>query len=168
MRRFGLFALILLFGLPMQAQASDPELISRHGDWLAYQFTENGNKVCYMASQPEKAEGNYSRRGEIFALITHRPAENTKNVFSYITGYTYKPDSEVTVDIGDQTFTLFTENDRAWTPDDATDNALAQAVRQGSRMIVRGTSSRGTLTTDTFSLSGSAAAHDAISRACGV
>jgi hypothetical protein len=35
-------------------------------------------------------------------------------------------------------------------------------------MIVKGTSSRGTLTTDTYSLSGFTAAFNAISKACGL
>ncbi len=35
-------------------------------------------------------------------------------------------------------------------------------------MIVAGISSRGTLTTDTYSLNGFTAAYDAITRACGV
>lgn len=149
-------------------QVSEPRVLSVHGDWTAYTFQENGNKVCYIASQPIKAEGNYTRRGDIFALITHRPAEDSQNVFSYVTGYTYRPNSEVDVSIDGKKFTLFTQNDMAWTVDDQTDARLADAVRKGSRMTVKGTSARGTLTTDTFSLRGSSAAHDAISRECGI
>lgn len=150
------------------AQAQTPNLIGNYGDWAAYSFTENGNKVCYMVTQPKKAEGNYSKRGDIFALVTHRPAENTKNVFSYITGYTYKTDSDVTVTIDGQNFTLFTQKDMAWTSSQDEDNRLANAIRKGSKMVVKGTSSRGTLTTDTISLKGSGDAHDSINKACGV
>lgn len=150
------------------AYAQEPRVLSVYGDWTAYVFTENGNKVCYMASQPTKAEGKYSKRGDIFALITHRPAEDSRDVFSYITGYTYKPNSNATVKIGSKTFSLFTQNDMAWTVDDKTDRDIAQAIRNGSNMVVTGRSSRGTLTTDTFSLKGSSAAHDAISRECGL
>lgn len=150
------------------ARAEDPELLGRHGDWMAYKFMENGSKVCYMASQPKTMKGNYSKRGDVFALITHRPSENTKNVFSYITGYSYKPQSEVIVTIGNEDFTLFTDNDRGWTPDDVTDQALTAALRKGAQMIVKGESSRGTKTTDTFSLKGTGAAYDAISKECGI
>jgi len=121
-----------------------------------------------MASQPSSAEGNYTRRGDIFALVTHRPAEGTKDVFSYITGYTYKPGSDAIVKIGSNSFTLFTQDETAWTPDGETDVKLARAIRAGSNMTVKGSSSRGTLTTDTFSLKGSGAAHDAISQECGI
>lgn len=165
------FAFILTIGILSQistAHAEDPRLLGTYGNWLAYTFTENGGKVCYMASQPTSAKGNYSNRGDIFALVTHRPDENKKNVFSYITGYTYQQDSEVQVQIGSKKFTLFTQDEIAWTPDDVTDNALAEAIRSGSSMVVSGTSSRGTQTKDTFSLKGSGSAHDAINKECGV
>jgi invasion protein IalB len=150
------------------AMAQTPQLIGNFGDWAAYSFTENGNKVCYMVSQPTKAEGNYTKRGDIFALVTHRPSEKTQNVFSYITGYTYKNGSDVTVTIGSDRYTLFTQKDMAWTPDQDTDNKLTDSIRKGSKLIVKGTSARGTLTTDTFSLKGSGGAHEAINKACGV
>ena len=161
-------ATVLSLGVATAAQAQTPNLIGTYGDWSAYSFTENGNKVCYMVTQPVKAEGNYSSRGDIFALVTHRPAENTKNVFRYITGYTYKDDSTVTVNVNNKTFNLFTQKDMAWTHTPEEDNNLAEAIRKGSNLVVKGTSSRGTLTTDTISLKGSGDAHDAINKECGV
>lgn len=158
----------LCFAGAGSARAEDPELIGRHGEWMAYKFMESGNKVCYMASQPKSSKGNYKKRGDVFALITHRPSENTKNVFSFITGYTFKPESDVTITVGSQDFKLFTDNDRAWTPDDVADTALTNAMRKGSKMVVKGVSSHGTQTTDTFSLKGAGAAYDAISKECGV
>lgn len=148
------------------AYASEPTLLSTHDAWSAYTFKENGNTVCYMASEPIKEEGNYSRRGKIYALITNRPAEGSKNVFSYIAGYPYKEASEAILQIDGTKFSLFTQDESAWAPDAETDGRIANAVRQGSKMIVKGTSRRGTLTTDTFSLKGSSAALDAITKAC--
>ena len=165
------FTLVLswsLLGLSQSAMAGTPRLIGTHGAWSAYVFIENGNKVCYMASQPKKSEGKYSRRDEVFALVTHRPAEGTKNVFSYITGYAYKPGGDATITIDGKRHVLFTQDDTAWAPDAETDNTLADEIRSGSKMVVQGTSSRGTLTKDTFSLAGSGKAHDAISKECGV
>lgn len=158
----GLFAFVLSGAV----QAGEPRLMGTYGDWLAYSFVEDGNKVCYMASKPKKDEGNYSRRDDIFALITHRPSEDTKDVFSYIAGYTYKSGSDVTIDVAGKKFTLFTQGGTAWTPDADTDARLSKAIRAGSNMVVRGTSSRGTATKDTFSLKGSTAAHKKITAEC--
>ncbi len=161
-------ALILLVfvSLPFTAFAGQPRLMASYGDWEVYMFYEDNNKVCYIASQPKADEGNYKRRGEIFALITSRPADNTRDVFSYITGYTYKAGSEATVKIDGQEFTLFTQDETAWAPDSDTDARIARAIRDGSKMVVQGTSSRGTLTTDTFSLSGSSKAYEQMTKEC--
>ncbi len=150
------------------AYAAQPEQIGKHGAWTSYVLNEKGRKVCYMVSKPIKAQGKYSNRGEIFALITHRPSENTKDVFSYITGYTYKQGSDATVTIDGKRYVLFTQDDTAWTPDANADSRLAKAIQQGSKMSVTGTSARNTLTTDTYSLKGSGAAYKAISQECGV
>ncbi|MFO1113388.1 MAG: invasion associated locus B family protein [Rhodospirillales bacterium] len=50
---------------------------------------------------------------------------------------------------------------------DATvDRAIVAAMKAGQKMTVRGTSARGTITTDTYSLSGFSAALAAIDKAC--
>ena len=164
------FLLLVLTCLSVSAMAADgePRKIDTFGDWTAYVMIEDGNKVCYMASQPKKHEGNYTRRGDIFALITHRPAEGTKNVFSYIAGYPYKAGSDARLKIGNDRYTLFTQDETAWAPDAATDNKITDSIRKGSSMVVTGSSSRGTLTTDTYSLSGSSSAYEAISKECGI
>ncbi len=161
-------AITVSFFMAPVAHASGTKRIGTFGAWEAYEFVENGNKVCYMASEPEDAKGDYNKRGEVFAMVTHRPAEGTKDVFSYVTGYTYKSGSDVTVKVNGRSFGLFTQDDTAWAPDAATDGQIVEAIRKGSKMVVKGTSSRGTLTTDTFSLKGSGAAHDAITKACGM
>ena len=158
---------MFLFVAPLGVQAAEPDLLGRFKDWSAYRLNESSGKICYMVSKPIKAEGNYTKRGDVFALITHRPKERSRDVFSYMTGYTYKAGGDVKVDIDGRKFSLFTQDDTAWTPDAETDRKLANAVQSGSKMVVRGTSSRGTLTTDTFSLSGSSGAYKKISEVCG-
>lgn len=169
MSRFfvSLIAVFCVLGIS-EAKASEPRLIATYDDWAAYMFVEGGNKVCYMASQPQKAQGDYTSRGKIYALITHRPAEGTRDVFSYITGYPYKTGSDVSITIGGSRFTLFTQDDTAWAPDSAADRQITDSIRRGSNMVVKGTSRRGTLTTDTFSLKGSGKAYERITKECGL
>lgn len=157
---------LLLTGIT-RAQAGEPRLVGTFGKWDAYVFTEGSSKVCYMSSRPETAAGNYSKRGEVYALVTHRPSERTKDVFSYIAGYDYKPGSEATLSIDKTKITLFTQDDTAWAPDSDSDRKLAEAIRTGSKMVVKGQSTRGTQTTDTFSLNGSSKAYEKISKECG-
>jgi len=129
---------VLLLIAAQGAQASKPRLLGTFGDWRAYSFTENGKKVCYMASEPKTDVGNYKQRGDIFALITHRPAEKTRDVFSYIAGYPYKSGSEVTIKVNGGTHKLFTQDSTAWAADSAADKSLVAAIRNGSDMVVKG------------------------------
>jgi len=167
----GLFVLALVAtvtaGAATPSLAQDVTTIGKFRDWTAYSYEEQGSKVCYMASQPSKEEGNYSVRGEVYAIVSHRPAEGASNVVSFMAGYPYKEKSEVTVTVdGNKSFTLFTHEENAWAYDED-DSRIVNAMRAGTRMVVRGTSQRGTLTTDTYSLMGFTNAHAAISEACG-
>lgn len=157
-----------VFSLSMaSAHAAEPRSLGTFSTWEAWELDDEGGKVCYMLSPPTKHAGAYKSRGDIYALVTHRPAEGTKNVFSYIAGYEYQAKSEAKLKVGDTTFALFTQGETAWAPDANTDNAIAEAIHKGSSMVMTGTSGRGTATTDTFSLKGSGEAHKLIDKACG-
>jgi hypothetical protein len=149
--------------------ASVPDPLGEFGRWAGWALTEAGGKLCYIYSEPTRSEGDYTRRGDTYVQVTHRTAAKTRNVVSITAGYPYQEQSEVELVIdGDKKFMLFTDGDTAWARDDKTDAAIVQAMRAGRTMVVRGTSARGTLTTDTYSLNGVTAAHNAISKACGV
>jgi len=59
------FVIALVF---VAAPASAQQAIGTYGEWSAYYITENGSKVCYVYSQPIKQDGNYTRRGDPFAI----------------------------------------------------------------------------------------------------
>lgn len=148
--------------------AAFAELIDNFGDWSAFIETENADKVCFIAGEPKKSKGEYAKRGDVNLMVTHRPAEKSLHVVSFNAGYAYQGGSEAVVTIGSGEFRLFTDGGVAWAYDAEADKALVNAMRAGSTMTVTGASNRGTLTTDTYSLTGFSAAHTAINSACGV
>ena len=151
------------------AQAAEPApAVEKFGEWETVVATEAGKKVCYMGSIPDKAEGRYAARGKTATLVTHRPAEQAFDVVSIEAGYTYAKGTEVEVAIGDQKFQLFTDGGQAWAKDAKTDKTLVEAMRRGRSMTVKGTSSRGTVTEDGYSLAGFTAAYQAVAKACDV
>lgn len=154
-------------GMAGAAAAQDVTVIGTHGKWTAYTYTENKQPVCYIAAKPDKSEGNYKSRDDVLMLVTHRPAEKAFDVVSMVAGYQYRPDTDALMTVGSQKFDLFTVGtDRAWARDAKIDRAITQAMIKGNTAVVRGTSSRGTNTTDTFSLNGFTAAYKAISDTC--
>jgi hypothetical protein len=148
------------------ALAQTPKLLKEFKDWDAFAYSDDGGKVCYMVSKPLASEPRTVKRGDIYVMVTHRPAEKVVDEVSIFAGYPYKEESEAEVTIGGTKFALFTQGENAWTREAKEDKALVRAMIRGSTMIVRGVSKRGTLTTDTYSLSGFTAAHKAIDQAC--
>ena len=107
------------------------------------------------------------KRGDIYAIVTHRPAEKSYNVINFVAGYNYKSGSKVSVKIGAKLFNnLFTNGTNAWAPDATTDKQIVEAMKKGQRMIVDGVSIKGTKTKDTYSLSGFSKAYQVISAKC--
>lgn len=151
------------------ATSAHAKTLGEFGDWVTVLVQEGGKPACMMSSAPQKAEGKYAQRGDIFALITHRPAEKRVGEVGFQAGYTFKKGSNVTVVIDrKKSFQLFTNDGFAWTTDAKMDQDIAAAMRAGSTMVVEGVSTRGTQTLDTYSLKGFTAALKAINKACGV
>ena len=147
--------------------AEQPKLLGEYGDWLAWSYNDRGSLICYMSSTPKKDEGKYSKRGDIYTIITHRPAEKSFDEVSFVAGYTYNQKAPLTIKIGNQVFkNTFTEGDKGWMMTADEDKKLIVAMKRGDRMIVDGQSSRGTATKDTYSLKGFSSAYQTISAKC--
>ena len=71
--RPSIIAFLLAPTLCLAAAAQTPEFLGSHRDWNVYAFTEDSHKICYMASEPTKQEGDYTRRGNPAVLVTRRP-----------------------------------------------------------------------------------------------
>jgi len=160
---------------PPQAAQKDPPAASatpvelgKTQDWAAWSFAEKGAKVCYLLGHPAKSQPAKLNRGRIDAIITHRPGEKAVNVVNFDVGYTFKEGTDAELDIDGKKFTLFTEKDAAWARDAATDKAVVEALAKGKQATLKGTSAHGTVTTDTYKLTGFSEILSAIDKACGI
>ncbi len=159
---FALAATITMAGSPALA-----ERVSEHGNWTVFKEKDKGSTMCFLSSQPTKSQGKYKKRGDIYAIVSHFPAEKLTNEVGFQAGYTLKKGSDATVSIDSKApFKLFTDGEGAWAYDKKSDIALVAAMKKGTAMVVRGVSARGTKTTDTYSLRGFTAAHGASLKAC--
>ncbi len=140
--------------------------IGKFKDWASYAEGEGKNLACMAVSKPKKAEGNYKRRGDIFAIVTHLPGQDKWNEFSIVAGYNFKADSNPEITIGDVKFQLFTSGSRAWSFSPSDDEKIIRFLKSSMKMKVEGTSSRGTITSDTYSLMGFSKAYQSINDAC--
>ncbi len=144
--------------------ANAQELHKTHGDWKVFTYKKGSEKYCYVASVPTKKTGNYTKRGEPFLLVTYRPG--TTDEVSVSSGYPYKAKSNVKMTIDKKAHKLFTQDERAWAYDAKQDATLIAAMKKGSAMEVRGTSKRGTYSSDNYSLRGITAALTDMTKRC--
>ncbi len=152
--------------LASPALAEDPKFIDEFNDWSAYSYKAGGGQVCYVVSQPKDSEPKNVRRDKVFFLVQHRPKDKVRSEVSTIIGYKFKSGSMAKVDIDGNELTLFTNGDGAWAESGAVDRKIVAAMKAGKSMVVTGTSSRGTKTTDRYSLSGITAAMNKIDGLC--
>jgi hypothetical protein len=153
---------------PAPAQPPPMQVVGEFGDWAVYAIQEQGGRLCFMTSRPRASTPANVRRGEIRLMVTHWPSEQTFDEVNFVPGFDFRDGSDVTVQIGNDRFSLFTQDDKAWARDAETDRKIVEALRKGARVVVTAVSERGTTTTDTFGLNGSNRAYEEMSRACNV
>jgi hypothetical protein len=147
------------------AEAAARRMLANYLDWHAYTEKDRRGKVCYVEADPRRERGRYKRRGDAYIQVIHNPESGREDV-AVIAGYKYKRRTKVTVKIGPRRFRLKPAGDTAWTERRKSSRRLVRAMRKGKRMVVRGISSRGTLTVDTYSLIGFTDALKAARRSC--
>lgn len=154
--------------VPAAAGTAEPSLIGQFGTWGAYTATPNGKKVCFALAKPGSSKTNPPNRPRdpSYAFISTRPAEKVANEVSIMIGYTLKPGSEGTVEIGGSRFAMYTQGDGLWIKNAAEEDRLVDALRKGADAVVKGTSAKGTETIDTFPLKGLAQALDKLAQEC--
>jgi len=150
------------------AGSTEPTLIGQYGTWGAYTATPNGKKVCFALAKPSSSKTNPPNRPRdpAYAFVSTRPAEKVTNEVSVMIGYTLKPGSESTLEVGGASYAMYTQGDGLWIKNAAEEERMVEAMRKSADVIVKGVSAKGTETTDTFSLKGLAQALDRLAQDC--
>jgi invasion protein IalB len=166
------------------APAAKPDLVGTYGDWSVFQSQSGKNKVCYALAQPKTRDPDDLKRDPGYAFISERPGEGVRNEVSLIMGFDVgapsaddsgdskdkkKEKSKLvapTAVVGDSSFDLLPKGANLWVKNAAQESALVAEMRKGKMLIVKATSKKGNLTTDTYSLSGFAPAIDRALKDC--
>ncbi len=168
--RIGTAMTVALLANTAMAQQTTDNRVGASTDWSVFQETDPVE--CFSVSAPKDStatrngEAVQATRSEIQLFVLFRPAASVSGQVAFTGGYPFASGSTVSLDVGGTAFELFTEGEWAWpaTPDD--DAAIVAAMKRGSEAVVTGQSGRGTITKDTFSLSGFTAAVDEAQSRC--
>jgi Invasion associated locus B (IalB) protein len=165
-RTIALAAIASSLSLATTANAQTVILVDHQGTWSLYADTASPKQICFVAAQPQAVEPIGANRGPIYFYISAWPKDGIKLEPSIKAGYPVKPDKEMTVTVGTDTFKLFGKGDRGFVSDPTEELKLIESMKKGSNAVVKGISIKGTGTTDTYALSGLAQALDKMATTC--
>jgi invasion protein IalB len=148
--------------------SAQPKVLGQYADWGAYTANPDGKKVCFALAKPKSATTNPPgrKRDPAYVFISTRPSENVRNEISVVVGYPLRPSSDATAEVGSVKFAMYTQNDGAWIKNVAEEARLIDAMRKGAELTIKGVSSRGTQSTDVYSLKGLTQAMDRADQEC--
>ena len=161
-----LAGLVLVAGLSTANAQTGAKFLQKFKDWSTFMHDGPDGRLCFAVSQPKDFEPKSVQRGDVYFYVSSWPKDGVANEVSVKIGYEFAKDTTTVITIGSSTFQLFNNGDKAFVESPATERQLVDAMRRGSRMTIKGTSSRGTTTTDTYSLSGITAALRSVTQSC--
>ena len=139
--------------------------VGRFGEWDV--FTTGGKtKTCYTLARPKERAPASLKRDDAYVFISNRPGENVQNEVSVIMGFAMKDGSEPSADIGGTAFQFVAKGANAWLKNPAEEGKFVEAMKRGSKLVVKASSSKGNATTDSYSLAGSSDALARIRKEC--
>jgi len=162
-----LFSSLLIVLMAGSAAAQNTIKVSEDRDWAVYVHeTENGNKICFAATEPKSSSPQDANRSGVYFYVTNWAADGIKNELSVKNGYEFKEGSAPVVNVGGTTFDMFVRGDKAFLRDPEDEKRLLDAMKAGADMTVKGESADGKQTTDTYSLFGLTASIGKLNEEC--
>ena len=126
----------------------------------------NDDNWCYIGSFPLNSDlSETKKRGDNYILV-YKIIGNDENIVQLEAGYKYNLDKNITVKIDDVSFNFYSTEDSsetAWTDEDT---KVIYAMKKGLDLVIKGESTRGTITNDTYSLKGFTTAINQLNKDC--
>ncbi|MBV8848300.1 MAG: hypothetical protein JOZ16_01795 [Methylobacteriaceae bacterium] len=142
-----------------------PVLLEAYHDWSAY-MAQGKEKTCYALASPKDRAPNTLKRDQAYVFISNRPSENVRNEVSIIMGFPMKDNSEAKAEIGNSSYDLIAKGTNAWVKNPAQETQFIDAMKKGAKLTVKAASSRGSQTTDSYSLAGLSQALERMQKEC--
>jgi len=149
---FFIFILILTFATSSYANVE-------MGKWNFIKEVD----YCFIGSAPVETDLPESKQRGITYILVYRINKSKDTIVQITAGYPYKKDQNVDVTIDNVQFDFYSDDDTAWSNDD---NKVIFAMKKGIKLTVNGESSRGTKTTDIYTLKGFTTAYNQLFNDC--
>jgi invasion protein IalB len=170
-----------------------PALVASYGDWSVFRSQSGKSRICYTLAQPKTRDPEDLKRDPAYAFISERPGEGVRNEVSFIMGFEIgapeakekrhsdskekdKPEARSkkdkadlippTATIGEADFELLPKGSNLWVKNAAKESQLIDEMRKGVQLKIKAGSKKGSVTEDTYSLTGFSQAIDRALKDC--
>ncbi|MCI0598886.1 MAG: hypothetical protein L0Y50_09045 [Beijerinckiaceae bacterium] len=147
------------------SKAGKPSQLAIYGDWGVYFAKGEKSKTCYALAMPKDRAPSGLNRDPAYVFISNRPGENVRREISVIMGFPLKEDG-ARAEVAGSSFALIAKGANAWIKNNAEEARFVEALKKGSKLIVKASSIKGNVTTDSYSLAGLAQALERIEKEC--
>jgi outer membrane biosynthesis protein TonB len=147
--------------------AKPPVAVGSYGDWNAMTAHGQGkDKTCYALAEPKDRQPAKLQRDKGYIFISSRPGEGVRNEVAIILGFPLKDGGAASAEIDGAAFELVTKGTNAWVKNPAKEKEFVDALRSGSKLVVKAPSTKGNVTTDIYSLKGLSDALGRVQKEC--
>ena len=140
--------------------------LGKFKDWESFVLLQEGNKICFAQSVPVIRAPKKLKRDGSRLFVSFRPSEKIKNEISVTNGYEFKFKSTVAAKTGKRSYDLFSKGRFAWVADNEEETKLISTMKKASRLMIVGNSTKGTQTTDHYSMMGFKKAYNKAKKSC--
>ena len=160
------FLIFFSFFLFSNTADANIRIIDKFKNWESH-FTQDGeNLVCFAISMPIKKEPGNLNRAESRIFVTFRTKGSVHDEVSVTSGYPYKKDEKVNVAINEDSFVFESSDNFAWLTSKDQEIKIINLMKKKNDAKVVGMSTRGSKTTDTYSLLGFTDAYNSAKNKC--
>ena len=156
------FLIFLLFSsVSFFTLAIDVKFRGKHKDWLIYTAIDNGDKICYIISYPNKKSDNNKNSYVSVSYINNKADEVMVN-----STFQYEKDPIIlNIDNKIKYKLPIIERNSAWTENIKVDQDLILKMKKGLSMTISG-KTKSTTVNDTYSLLGFHNAYNEMHNLC--
>ena len=162
-KKIFIFLIFVLFSV--NAFAISPRSTGKYKNWESFVAETDKGKICLAQTVPTKRAPAAIKRDKSKLFVTFRPSDEIKDEVSLTSGHDYKT-SSVTASSGKRKYSFFSQKDFAWLLDDQEERKFIQLMKKATDIIVKARTTKGTETTDHYSMMGFTKAYNTAKKAC--
>ncbi|WP_051335842.1 invasion associated locus B family protein [Methylocapsa acidiphila] len=143
-----------------------PQQVAKFDDWGVFVAQSGKEKTCYALASPKERTPKSLKRDDAYVFISNGPGADVRGEVSIIMGFAVKEDGDARAEVGGSSVELVAKGNSAWVKNLAKQAQFVEALKGGSKLVVKAPSAKGNVTTDAYSLSGLKQALDRVQKEC--